>query len=146
MLRKKSFFYIATVSSVLAVFSLSGFREEPNAFINIQEKMISRVSLPAWSGKASWYSKESPGINQHTANNEIFDDSALTCAMWNVPFNQWIKVTNKANGKYVIVRVNDRGPHRRYVRKGRIIDLTQAAFARISSLKKGLIDIELEFL
>lgn len=70
----------------------------------------------------------------------------MTCAMWNVPFGQRIKVTNKDNGKSVIVRVNDRGPHKRYVRKGRIIDLSRGAFRKIASLKKGLVYIELELL
>ena len=45
-----------------------------------------------------------------------------------------------------IVRVNDRGPHRRLVRQGRIIDLSKQAFLNIASLDKGLIDIQLEFL
>ncbi|MGE0268179.1 MAG: septal ring lytic transglycosylase RlpA family protein [Candidatus Omnitrophota bacterium] len=99
-----------------------------------------------FNGVASWYSSRSPGIRKHTANNEIFDDQAMTCAMWGVAFNQHIKVTNKANGKSVVVRVNDRGPHRRFVQQGRIIDLTEAAFSQIASPKKGLIEIHLEFL
>src|SRR3989338_3664924 len=98
------------------------------------------------AGQASWYSKKSPGINKHTANNEIFNDMDLTCAMWGAPFNQTVKVTNRANGKSVIVRVNDRGPHFRYFRKGRLIDLTKAAFNRIASLDNGLIDVEIAFL
>ena len=97
-------------------------------------------------GQASWYSEKSPGINKHTANNEIFDDSQLTAAMWDVPFNQMIKVTNLENEKSVVVRVNDRGPHKRYVRAGRIIDLSKEAFSTIAPLKKGLISIRLEFL
>jgi rare lipoprotein A len=98
------------------------------------------------AGKASWYSKQSPGINKHTANNEVFNDRDLTCAMWGAPFNQTVKVTNRKNGKSVIVRVNDRGPHFRYFRKGRVIDLTKAAFARIAPLDNGLIDVEVTFL
>jgi len=97
-------------------------------------------------GVASWYSKQDPGIRKHTANNEIFDDTELTAAMWDIPFNQKIKVTNLENGLSVIVRINDRGPHRRLVRQGRIIDLSKQAFATIASLGKGLIDIQLEFL
>jgi len=96
--------------------------------------------------KASWYSKQSPGINYRTANNEVFDDKDLTCAIWGVPFNQEIKVTNLSNGKSIIVRVNDRGPHRRFVKQGRGIDLTKKAFAEIGSLKSGLIKVSLEFL
>ena len=97
-------------------------------------------------GKASWYSKRSPGINKHTANNEVFDDRAYTAAMWGVPFNQRIKVTNVQSGESIIVRVNDRGPHIRFVQRGRIIDLTQKAFEQIGGLRDGLIEVELEFL
>lgn len=98
------------------------------------------------AGRASWYSRTDPGINRHTANNEIFNDQDLTCAMWDVPFNQRLRVTNIENGKSIIVRVNDRGPHKRFVRKGRIIDLTKTAFKRISGTKKGLIRVQVEFL
>src|SRR6185503_17352795 len=76
------------------------------------------------TGKASWYSRLSPGIKKTTANNERFNDRDLTCAIWGVGFNRKIKVTNLSNGKSVVVRVNDRGPHQRYIRKGRVIDLT----------------------
>jgi rare lipoprotein A len=98
------------------------------------------------TGTASWYSQQSPGINKRTANNEVFDDSQLTAAMWEVPFNQLVRVTNVTNRKSVIVRINDRGPHKRLVAKGRIIDLTRTAFSAIASLEKGLISIELELL
>ena len=101
---------------------------------------------PVRSGRASWYSKRSPGIRKTTANMEIFDDTRMTCAIWGVPFHQKIRVTNRQNGKTVIVRVNDRGPHKRYVRKGRIIDLSKGAFRKIASLHSGLIDVQLEFL
>ena len=97
-------------------------------------------------GMASWYSKTDPGILKHTANMEIFDDTELTAAMWDVAFNQKIKVTNLENGQSVIVRINDRGPHRRLVRQGRIIDLSKKAFSNIASLDSGLIDIQLEYL
>ena len=97
-------------------------------------------------GKASWYSQQSPGINKHTANNEVFDDTGLTAAMWEVPFNQMVRVTNLENGKSVIVRINDRGPHKRLVQRGRIIDLSKQAFSSIAPLQKGLIRIKLELL
>ena len=50
------------------------------------------------AGRASWYSKTDPGIRRHTANMEVFDDTLLTAAMWDVPFNQKLRVTNLANG------------------------------------------------
>lgn len=96
-------------------------------------------------GYSSWYSRYDPGIKQRTANNEIFNDQAMTCAMWGVPFGTKLRVINKSNGKYVVVRVNDRGPHRRYVRnEDRVIDLTKAAFRKVSSTTKGLIPVKVE--
>jgi len=98
------------------------------------------------TGLASWYSRRSPGVKRRTANNEKFNDRKMTCAMWGVPFNHKVRVTNLRNGKSVTLRVNDRGPHVRYVKKGRIIDLTKAAFAKIGDTKTGLIEVSVEFL
>lgn len=93
---------------------------------------------PVRVGRASWYSRHSPGINDRTANNERFDDTKITCAIWGVPFNSRVLVVNILNGKWVVARVNDRGPHQRFVLQGRVIDLTKAAFERLSPSKKGL--------
>lgn len=97
-------------------------------------------------GVASWYSKESPGIRPTTANMEIFDDTDMTCAMWGVPFNQHLKITNLSNGKSVTVRVNDRGPHKRFVEQGRVVDLSKAAFAKIAPLHEGLVQVKVELM
>ena len=87
-------------------------------------------------GIVSWYSEQDAGINTHTANGEIFDDSQATCASWDFPFGTRLKVRNLANGKTVICRVNDRGPAKRL---SRIVDLTKIAFNQIADLKAGLI-------
>lgn len=92
-------------------------------------------------GIASWYSENDPGILETTANMERFDDSQLTCAIWEMSFNSILKVTNLENGKYVIVRVNDRGPAKRL---NRLIDLTKRAFSEIADLEKGLIEVSIE--
>jgi len=94
-------------------------------------------------GKASWYSQRDPGILLTTANMEIFNDSQLTCAMWDMPFNTILKVTNLENGKSVVVRVNDRGPAKRL---NRTIDLTKTAFSRIADLEKGLAEVSVEIM
>ena len=99
-----------------------------------------------YKGIASWYSGNDPGILDTTANMEIFDDAKLTCAMWGVPFNTILKVTNLENNKYIYVRVNDRGPARRLVEEGRIVDLTREAFSRIARIKKGLIRVSVEII
>lgn len=94
-------------------------------------------------GKASWYSQNDPGILLTTANMEIFNDSQLTCAMWDMPFNTILKVTNLENGKSVVVRVNDRGPAKRL---NRAIDLTKTAFSKIADLEKGLAEVSVEIM
>ena len=94
-------------------------------------------------GTASWYSQNDPGVLLTTANMEIFNDSQLTCAMWDMPFNTILKVTNMENGKSVIVRVNDRGPAKRL---NRAIDLTRTAFSKIADPEKGLAEVSVEIM
>ena len=98
------------------------------------------------AGESSWYSQSDPGVLLTTANMEIFNDKELTCAIWGVPFNTLIKVTNVANGKSIVVRVNDRGPAKRLVRAGRVVDLTKRAFSRLADTNEGLIQVKLEIL
>ena len=100
-----------------------------------------RADNPKVTGIASWYSEKDPGINKHTANGEIFDDTALTCADWGHPFGTKLKVRNPANGKSVICRVNDRGPAKRL---NRVIDLTRGAFRRIADPRKGLVKVTVQ--
>ncbi len=131
------------VSLFVAAAFIGGMSLQSTLYARLHRDFPRRI---VWEGKASWYSQKDPGVRPRTANNEVFDDGALTCAMWGVPFNQKIRVTNLSNGKSVVVRVNDRGPHYRYLRRGRIVDLTKEAFSRISPLKAGLIDVAVEFL
>ena len=71
-------------------------------------------------GKASFYSKRATGAR--TSSGERLHHDSLTCAHRTYPFGTILRVTNERNGKSVLVRVTDRGPHRR----GRIIDLRRA--------------------
>lgn len=98
------------------------------------------------TGMASWYSKSDRGILKTTANMESFCDKKNTCAVWNIPFNTLVRVTNLLNGKSIVVRVNDRGPAKHLVRRGRIIDLTKGAFSRIAEPGHGLIPIKISAL
>lgn len=106
----------------------------------------STALLTVSDGLASWYAEFSPGIRPTTANMEIFDHSKMTCAMWDVPFNTMVEVTNLRNGKTIIVRVNDRGPAKRLCKEGRIIDLTMAAFREIESLDQGLAKVRVRII
>ncbi|MDP8299992.1 MAG: septal ring lytic transglycosylase RlpA family protein [Candidatus Tantalella remota] len=105
--------------------------------------VTSEAGFTYLEGVASWYAEFSPGIRQTTANMEIFDHDKMTCAMWGMPFDSEIEVTNLDNGKKVTVRVNDRGPAKRLFKKGRVIDLTMAAFREIEDLDAGLVRVRL---
>jgi rare lipoprotein A len=79
---------------------------------------------------------------QQTADGEQFNPSGLTAAHATLPFNTKVRVTNVANGKSVVVRINDRGP---YV-DDRCLDLSRAAFGSIASLSSGVVDVRYEVL
>ena len=102
------------------------------------QKIVRKKKPTVAYGIASWYSEADAGINLHTANGEVFDDSQLTCASWNFPFGTYLKVTNRLNGKSVVCRVNDRGPHKRLER---LIDLTKTAFRKIANPRQGLLRV-----
>lgn len=115
----------------------------PQAPLNVKRNVVKpkTLNISSVTGIASWYSETDPGINLHTANGEIFDDRKLTCASWNHKFGTLLKVTNIKNGKSVVCRVNDRGPHKRL---GRLIDLTVTAFKRIADPRSGLIHVSIQ--
>lgn len=92
--------------------------------------------LTALIGIASWYGPELEG--RPTASGEPFDPQGLTAASWDYPFDTLLEVTNVNTGASVVVRINDRGPARHL---DRLIDLSQASFARIGDLERGLITV-----
>ncbi len=89
-------------------------------------------------GVASWYGSQFHG--RQAANGEIFNMEAMTAAHRTLPLGSMVRVVNLLNGKYVRVRINDRGP---YV-NGRILDLSRAAAAQLGMMDKGLSVIQLE--
>lgn len=92
---------------------------------------LAPAAVFAQSGIASVYSGE------RTANGEYASAKGLTAAHRSLPFGTRVLVTNKQNGRSVVVRINDRGP---YV-AGRVIDLTPAGAQAIGF--SGLAPVEL---
>lgn len=90
------------------------------------------------SGIASTYSLHLVG--HKTASGERLDRQSLTAAHRKLPFGTRVVVTNKRNGRQVVVTVNDRGPHL----KGRIIDLSPAAAAKLGITRAGLASVEIK--
>lgn len=89
------------------------------------------------SGKASYYWQP-----QKVASGGWFNPKAMTAAHKTLPFGTRVRVTNKRNGRSVVVRINDRGP---YI-KGRIIDLSKAAAYKIGMQKAGVVPVSVTVL
>lgn len=92
-------------------------------------------------GTASYYSGRFEGIK--TASGERFTNKAFTGASNSLKLGTWVKVTNMKNGKWAVVKINDK-MHPRMKKKGRVIDLTRAAAKKLEFLNKGLAKVKLE--
>jgi peptidoglycan lytic transglycosylase len=89
-------------------------------------------------GVASYYSQGHQG--RRTASGEAFDMDAMTAAHRSLPFGTRVRVTNLANGRQAVVRINDRGPFR----KDRIIDVSRAAARALGMVGRGVARVRLE--
>jgi rare lipoprotein A len=94
---------------------------------------------PYQVGSASWYGKQFHG--KTTASGEDFDMFEFTAAHRKLPLGTFVKVTNLKNGKWIIVRVNDRGP---YV-GNRIMDLSYSA-ARMLNFRDGVERVRIDLI
>ncbi|MEE9375395.1 MAG: septal ring lytic transglycosylase RlpA family protein [Rhizobiaceae bacterium] len=91
-------------------------------------------------GQASWY-----GPNFHgrlTANGEVYDQYALSAAHPTFPLPSYARVTNLANGRSIVVRVNDRGPYH----SKRIIDLSARAAELLNYQNKGVANVRVQYI
>jgi rare lipoprotein A len=90
-------------------------------------------------GLASWYGDAFHG--RLTANGEVFDMTSLTAAHPTLPLPSYARVTNLANGKSVIVRVNDRGPYH----GNRLIDVSNTAARLLEFRHNGIGRVRVEY-
>lgn len=90
-------------------------------------------------GLASWYGDDFHG--RLTANGEIFDMTSLSAAHPTMPLPSYARVTNMANGKSVIVRVNDRGPYH----GNRLIDVSHNAANLLGFRQNGIGRVRVEY-
>lgn len=102
---------------------------------------LSLAAPSAHSATASWYGK--PFHGRTTASGEKYDMNALTTASNTHKMGTRLKVTNKKNGKSVVVKVNDTGGFKKY---GRSLDLSKAAFSRIANIEQGLAKVSIQVL
>lgn len=90
------------------------------------------------SGVASWYGKRYHG--KKTSSGEVYDMYSMSAAHPTLPLPSYVKVTNPANGRFVVVRVNDRGPFKH----NRVIDLSYAAAYKLRFSAQGSTLVEVE--
>ena len=103
------------------------------------------LSFPVQSlsqdGIVSFYGAKFHG--RLTASGEMYNMNDLTCASNSHKMGTKLKVTNKTNGKSVIVRVNDTGGFKKY---GRTLDLSKKAFSHIASTEQGIAKVSIQVL
>ncbi len=119
-------------------------------FIVVLTIIISACTLPVYRppfaagyverGVASWYGGDFQG--RPTSSGEIYNMYDLTAAHKLMPLGTIAKVTNVGNGRFVVVKINDRGP---FV-EGRIIDLSYSAAESIDMVRGGTTSVEIEVL
>jgi rare lipoprotein A len=135
-MRRRLFIAWAAIRWVPLMFLMAGTIEAP---------LVARLSEPSqpiktWVGNASWYG---PGFTgRKTANGEIYDCEALTAAHPNLPFGSIVRIVNQQNGKFEIVRINDRGPYQ----EGREIDVSLGVARKIGLVNTGVGRVRLELL
>ncbi len=91
-------------------------------------------------GIASWYGKKFHG--QRTSSGEVYDMYAMTAAHPTLPIPSYVRVTNVATKKSVVVRINDRGPFLH----ARVIDLSYTAAHKLGFIGNGSGEVEVESL
>jgi rare lipoprotein A len=121
--------------------------EPPHRFANRPYRVFGRDYVPLrpgapfkQQGTASWYGKRFHGSS--TSSGEPYDMYAMSAAHPVLPIPSYARVTNLANGKSVVVRINDRGPFH----AGRVIDLSYAAAYRLGYVEAGSAPVEVEAL
>jgi len=131
---------------VIAVFASAAFLAAchnlpvPSTPIPSAPSESTETSHPAFTqvGLASWYGPHFDG--KLTADGERFDMHALTAAHRTLPINSYVRVTNLANDRSVIVRINDRGPYA----ANRIIDLSARAARELGIRRGGIARVRIE--
>ncbi|GGG11443.1 septal ring lytic transglycosylase RlpA family protein [Pontibacter amylolyticus] len=109
-------------------------------FIGVSQPTFAQSNDKTQVGAASWYGSKYHG--RKTSSGERYNKNEMTAAHKTLPFGTMVKVTNPANDKSVILRINDRGP---FVGK-RIIDVSEAAARKLGMHSEGVAKVKVEVL
>ncbi len=99
---------------------------------------MSPMAAQQFKGKASYYSNSLHG--RRMSNGTPYDKNGMTCAHRSLPLGTVLKVTNPKNGKSVVVKVTDRGPHHRRL----LIDLSRRAANELDIIRQGVAEVVIE--
>lgn len=109
-------------------------------FFGLSQSAYPQKTSQTQRGTASWYGSKFHG--KPTSSGERYNKNKMTAAHNGLPFGTKVKVTNLANNKYVVLRINDRGGF-----KGpRIIDVSEAAARKLDFISHGLGKVKVEVL
>lgn len=108
--------YLLGFAIVVTLLWSPTFRANP-----AETELVSRPKPEVVTGVASWYGEAFHG--RTTASGEVYDMHGLTAAHRDLPLGTWVEITNLRNGRFVTVRINDRGPSI----QGRMLDVSKAA-------------------
>jgi rare lipoprotein A len=133
----------AAASNLDAVSPKSGSssRSIPVKSIRTEKAKVSKASAKSGKvqvGTASWYGKQFHG--RQTASGDTYDMFQFTAAHRTLPLGTLVKVTNLRNGKWVVVKVNDRGPYVGH----RVMDVSYGAAQMMGFRQRGLEKVKLE--
>ncbi|MDO6514800.1 MULTISPECIES: septal ring lytic transglycosylase RlpA family protein [unclassified Neptuniibacter] len=117
-----------------------GGNKSPYTVLGKQYYVMPSANGYTATGTASWYGRKFHG--HQTSNGEVYDMYKMSAAHKSLPLPTYLRVTNLANGRQVIVRVNDRGPFH----DDRLIDLSYAAASKLDMLSKGTAHVKIEAL
>ena len=134
-------FAVGTASAADTVVRAEKLHPSANLSYKVAGKRYSpmtKVASFSQTGKASWYGNQFHG--RKTSSGERFNMNALTAAHRTLPIPSYARVTNTANGKSVIVRVNDRGPFH----GSRVMDVSKAAAQQLGFIKQGTAHVKIE--
>ncbi|MBI5911211.1 MAG: septal ring lytic transglycosylase RlpA family protein [Betaproteobacteria bacterium] len=117
---------------------LHRFANNPYTVFGLQYVPYKTLAPYRQRGIGSWYGRKFHG--QRTSGGEPYDMYAMSAAHATLPIPSYARVTNLANGRSVIVRVNDRGPFH----SGRLVDLSYAAAYKLGYAGAGSASVEVE--
>lgn len=117
---------------------LHRFANKPYSVLGRDYVPLTRLEHYKALGMGSWYGRKFHG--QKTSSGEIYDMFGMSAAHATLPIPSYVRVTNPANGKSVVLRINDRGPFH----SGRLIDLSYAAAWKLGFADSGSALLEVE--